>query len=173
MDSRAFAKMMGPLSRSIGNMVARAGVRMVKSGSKMQSLQLSILEGETADGVEHFEPFGFTSCPPTGAEAIVLFPNGDRSHGIAIVVADRRYRLTGLASGDAALHDDRGQKVVLTATGIVIDAVAYTVNAPTMINGTLNVTGAIIGGAGIQTAGDGNFGGKSFLGHTNDGQPID
>jgi len=173
MDQRTFAKMAGPLGRAIQNMISRGTVRLVDSGKKMQSLQVGLLQGETADGVEHFEPFGFTSCPSSGAEALVVFPGGDRSHGIAIVVGNRKYRLTGLASGDAAIYDERGQHIILTTGGIVVNAVKCTINAPTEINGTLAVSGGITGAAGIATTGDATFGGKSFLSHTNGGRPID
>lgn len=172
-DSRAFAKAMGPLSRAIGNLMSRGTVKLVKSDSKMQSLQVGLLADEVADNVEHFEPYGFTSHPHGGAEALVLFPSGDKSHGIAVVVANRRYRLQGLATGDVALYDDRNQSVILTANGIVINAVKHTINAPTEINGALTVNGGIVGSAGITTAADGSFGGKSFLGHTNYGYPVD
>jgi phage gp45-like len=172
-DGRALGKMLGPLSRAIQNLMSRGTVKLVNANTKMQSLQVGLMADETADKVEHFEPYGFTSNPQGGAEAIVLFPNGDRSHGIAVIVGDRRYRLKGLASGDVAVHDCRNQSVVLTETGIVINALKHTINADTEINGSLTVSDEIRGAAGIQTAGDGAFGGKSFLGHTNDGHPID
>lgn len=52
---------------------------------------------------------------------MVLFPGGDRSHGMAVIVADRRYRLKGLARGEVAIYDDQGQSVTLTRGGIVVD----------------------------------------------------
>lgn len=112
---------LAPIRRAIGNMLARGTVALVNSASKMQALQMRILAGEVKDAVEHFEPYGFTSNPQPGAEAVTLFFGGDRSHGVAIVVADRRYRLTALASGEVALHDDLGQKVHLTRSKILID----------------------------------------------------
>lgn len=45
---------------------------------------------------------------------------GLRSHGIVIAVEDRRYRMTGLQSGEVALYDDLGQQVYLTREGILI-----------------------------------------------------
>lgn len=38
-----------------------------------------------------------------------------------MVVADRRFRLKGLARGEVALYDDQGQSVILTRAGIVIN----------------------------------------------------
>lgn len=130
-----FGKMIAPYARRISNMLARGTLAAVNAVSKMQGLQLRLLAGEVKDNVEHFEPYGFTSNPKGGAEAVAVFLDGDRSHGIAIVVADRRYRLTGLQTGEVALHDDQGQKVHLTRTGIVIDGggLPLTIqNAPTV-----------------------------------------
>lgn len=114
------ARLMAPYVRRLSNLLARGKVLAVNAASKMQTLQLGLLAGERKDGVEHFEPYGFTSCPLPGAEHVTVFMDGDRSHGITIVVADRRYRLIGLQPGEAALHDDQGQKVHLTRNGIEI-----------------------------------------------------
>lgn len=115
------ARMLHPLLLQISNLLGRGKVTAVDSTGKMQRLQVRILAGEPKDSIEHFEPYGFTSCPKTGAEHVSVFFDGDRSHGVTLVVADRRYRLTGLAAGEMAIHDDQGQKVHLTRNGIVID----------------------------------------------------
>lgn len=130
-----FGKMIAPYARRISNMLARGTVAAVNAASKMQGLQLRILAGEVKDGVEHFEPYGFTSHPNGGAEAVAIFLDGDRSHGIVLCVADRRYRLAGLKTGEVALHDDQGQRVHLTRSGVVIDGggLPLTIqNAPTV-----------------------------------------
>lgn len=114
------ARLLAPLARRVANLLARGSVAAVNAGAKMQALQVRLLAGEIKDAVEHVEPYGFTSHPQGGAEAFAAFFDGDRSHGVVLCVADRRYRLTGLAAGEVALHDDQGQKVHLTRTGIVV-----------------------------------------------------
>ena len=116
-----FGKLIAPFARRLGNMLARGSVTAVSGGSKMRTLQIRMMAGETKDNVEHFEPYGFTSEVKSGSEPIAAFFDGDCSHGVVLVVADRRYRLTGLQSGEVALYDDQGQKVYLTRNGIVID----------------------------------------------------
>lgn len=116
-----FGKMIAPFARRIGNMLARGTVSAVNGGKKLRTLQIRMMSGETKDNVEHFEPYGFTSEVKPGSEPIAAFFDGDRSHGVVLVVADRRYRLTGMQSGEVALYDDQGQKVYLTRDGIVID----------------------------------------------------
>jgi phage baseplate assembly protein V len=157
------AKLLGPMARRMGNLVARGKVLVANSASKMQTLQLGLLAGETKDTVEHFEPFGFTSKPLPGAEHVTLFLDGDRSHGITIVVADRRYRLHGLEDGEAALHDAFGNKVHLMADGTlaVVASAEVQITSPLVtITGDLQVAGTIT--AGTDVVG----GGKSLVSHT-------
>lgn len=120
MSERMIARMLAPLARRLGNLLARGTVVLAKSTTKMQTLQVKLLSGEVKDGVEHFESYGLTAHPKSGAEHITLFMGGDRSHGVTIMVADRRHRPTDLAEGEVALYDDLGHKVHLTRTGIVI-----------------------------------------------------
>lgn len=124
---------------AITNMIARGVVAMVNAGSKMQGLQLRLTAGEVKGGVEHFEPYGYTSHPLPGAEALVVFVGGDRSHGVAIVVGDRQFRLQGLEPGEVALYSDegdtlifkRGRKVELNTGSFVVNATEQILlNAP-------------------------------------------
>ncbi|MDO8294381.1 MAG: phage baseplate assembly protein V [Gallionella sp.] len=140
MSERMIARMLAPLACGLGNMLARGTVVLANAASKMQTLQVKLLSGEAKDGVEHFEGYGLTAKPHPGAECIALFFGGDRSNGVVIAVADRRYRLTGLAEGEVALYDDLGHKVHLTRTGIVINGGVHAIN----IIGNVIVTGDVI-----------------------------
>lgn len=121
MIERAIAAALRPLARRIENMLARAVVTAVMPGN-LQVLQVNILAGETKDGVQHFEPAGFTSHPMAGAEGLVVFPDGVRTHGIAVVVTDRRHRPTDLQPGEAALfcHADGLAQVRVMSDGLVL-----------------------------------------------------
>lgn len=152
------------------NILTRAVVKLVNAANPRQRLQLSLLAGELKGGIEHVEPYGFTSHPKPGAEAVAAFFGGDRSHGVAIVVSDRRYRLQALAEGEVALHDDTGQRIVLKRDGIgvftdkqitatcttaVVNASASTtINSPsTLCTGNLTVKGLITGQGGLTISG--------------------
>lgn len=157
------AKLLQPYAQRLGNMIARGKVLVVNSSSKMQTLQIGLLAGERKDRVEHFEPFGFTSKPLPGAEHVTLFLDGDRSHGITVMVADRRYRLTTLVNGEAALHDAFGNKVHLKADGtleVVASAAVQIISPQVTITGNLLVNGTITGATDVVG------GGKSLKGHT-------
>lgn len=102
-----------PLVNQVANLVSRAEVLLADDGPKMQLLQLGVGVGETRDGCERVGDYGFTSVPLPGAEAVVLFPNGHRDHGLVVAVGDRRYRLAGLAPGEVALYTDEGDAIHL------------------------------------------------------------
>lgn len=115
----AVGRAMRPLATRVANTVARAVVQLVDDDAKMQLVQLGVLAGETLDGAERFEPYGLTSVPLAGAEAVAVFPNGDRSHPLVIAVADRRFRPTGGDAGDVILYGKLGARVTMLANGDV------------------------------------------------------
>ncbi len=110
-----------PLQNAIGGMLARAVVHLMKTDGALQVLQIEMLVGELKDGIEYVEPYGYTStAPKDGREAVAAFIQGDRSNGIVLVVANRRYRLKGLKEGEVAIYDDTGQKIVLQRDSILV-----------------------------------------------------
>jgi phage baseplate assembly protein V len=82
-------------------------------------VQARVLDDDIPPNVDRVEPYGFSYRPKAGSEAYVLFPSGDRSFGAAVVIGDKRYVMT-LAEGEVAVHDDQGQSVHLTRSGIVV-----------------------------------------------------
>ncbi len=161
MDARIWNRLTAPILRRIRLMVTRGVVNLVDSAQLMQLLQVQALSGEVLDGVEHFEPYGFTSRASAGAEAVLLSIGGRRAQTIAVIVADRRYRKTGLAPGELALHNhlgdyilikqDRsievvaGTKVKVTAPTVeIVAGTKLTITSPlTELSGDLNVAGII------------------------------
>lgn len=135
------------------NMILRGSVALVDDSRKLQTLQVSLfgVGDDTPDDIERFQQYGFTSKPFTQSEAIVLFPGGDRSHGLCLAVGDRRYRLTGLADGEVALYDDQNQVVhirrdgiyIISAEQVVIDSPQAVFTGDMAIDGELYVQGDI------------------------------
>lgn len=121
------------LNRGLSNLLARAVVRGLDTAAKCQMLQIEMGGGEGKSDIEHMEPYGFTAAPLPGAESVAAYFDGDRSHGVVLVVSDRRYRIRGLASGEVAVYDDQGQSVMLTRAGIVVNGAGKPItftNAP-------------------------------------------
>lgn len=128
----AVTKLLRPLRWRLENMVSRAVVKLVDDAAKMQGLQVVILAGETRDFVERFQNYGFTSNPPAGSEAVLVFPGGNRSHPLAVAVDDRASRKTGLAEGEAAIYTKFGDYIHVKADGTieVVASNAVSVTAP-------------------------------------------
>ena len=108
------------LRNRMANLAARGVVQLVSAAGKLQKLQVGVLKDEDIDDAEHFEPYGFTSVPLGGAEAALIFPNGDRSHPIAIAVTDRRYRPGGGQPGEVTVYNFTGAKITFTKDGNII-----------------------------------------------------
>ncbi|WP_254309085.1 phage baseplate assembly protein V [Rahnella aceris] len=139
---------MKALSRSVTNMISRAVVTGVNAAKKCQALQVELMADEPKDDVEHLEPYGFTSAPQLEAEAIALFPDGDRSHGVIIMVSDRRYRVTGLRNGEVCIYTDegdtitlkRGRTIEVTTENYIVNTKKYTVNTTDYVVNSVNYT---------------------------------
>lgn len=108
------------LREKIWTLIARGRLSARNRDKAMRTIQCELLAGDVRDDVEHFEPYGFTSEPHLGAEPLTLSLDGERRHTIAVCVADRRYRMTGLKDGEVAIFDDQGQHVHLTRSGIKV-----------------------------------------------------
>ena len=104
------------LATQVANIVARGTVQLVNDAKMMQLVQVGALADETvegAEGIEHFESYGFSSVPFAGAEHVTLFIDGDRSNPITVMVADRRHRPTGGVAGEVCIYTDEGDVIRL------------------------------------------------------------
>ncbi len=113
-------------------------MRAVSDAPGIQELQVSLLAGELRGRVQYFQPFGLSAVPLAGAEAAVVFPGGDRGHGIAVAVDDPRYR-PHLNPGESCLYNAKGVKITLLDD----NTIEITGATLTKINGNLRVTGEI------------------------------
>lgn len=122
---RQLRHLLRPIETRIVNMAGRATVQLVDDTAKMQLVQLGGIVGGPYPGVEHVQPYGFSSVPLVGADtAIVIFPNGDRSHALLIGAADRRYRPTGGDPGDVNVYHFTGARIRMTQDGDIVVAPA-------------------------------------------------
>lgn len=129
---------------------ARITATTALEGRGLRRAQLRIDSGEVRDDTPLVGQVGVSSRPLPGADAVLIFLNGDRSRGIVIATNDARWQLE-LAEGEVALHDDLGHRVHLTRQGIVIDGGGHPVriqNTPEIAAETalLTVTGDVVAG---------------------------
>ncbi len=136
---RTMNRLLAPLARRVRLMVGRGVLALVNDGLKMQGVQVQLLAGEVRD-LERFQDYGFTSVPHGGAEVAAMFIDGDRNHGIAIRIDDRRYRVKGLQAGEVAIYTDEGDKIVFKR-GRVVEITAGT--KVRMVTPLLECTGDI------------------------------
>ncbi len=158
---------MKALADRVRNMIGRAVLSAIDDTKLLQTLQVTLLADELADGVERFQNYGFSSHPFPEAEAIVAAVGGTRSHLVAIAVDDRRYRVKGLAEGEVAIYDDQGQTIVLKRGGIEITTDKYvlinaqtadvTADSVTIVSDDINLGGG--GGQPVARVGDSVVGG--------------
>ncbi|SET27147.1 phage baseplate assembly protein V [Pseudomonas sp. NFR09] len=152
---------------SLMNLLVRGTVVLGNAAKKMQALQMRLLAGEVKDGLEHFEPYGLTSHPLPGAEGIAAFLGGDRSHGVVLVVSDRRYRIQAMEPGEVAIYTDEGDKIHLKR-GRIIDIETQTLNIKAGV--AVNIDTPMITQTGkIVSDGDQIAGGVSQIEHPHSG----
>ena len=133
------------LYRRILSGMGRGRITTSNDTGSVQMLQLRMGAFETRDATPRLAEFGFTSRPPVGADVVVLFPNGDRSNGVAIATGHQSSRPTGLQEGEVKIYDLWGKSVTFTqGGGIVVEAknTAVTVNNATTV--TINASTEVV-----------------------------
>lgn len=175
MDIRDWRRLTRDIRTRFAEMLRRSVLALLDASTDLQTVQAKAIENEVLDGMEYFEPYGFTSKPFTGAEPLIATVEAKRGHEVVICIADRRYRLKDLADGEVALFDDQGNQVWLQRDQIYIKAVTHleaeapttkitsttthigdvtiqgklVVDGPVEFTQTLNVDGALTSGTSI------------------------
>ncbi len=165
--SRIIEPMLRPLRQRILSIVSRAILESVKDSGGIQMVKVSLLEGETREGLERVQNFGFTSNPPEGAEAVAVFAGGNREVGFIIACDHRQYRFKPLASGESALYTDDGTVIHLKKGGIIevkaatkveIDAPELELTGNLTVSGNVDAQGSVSAQTGLSTPADVAFG---------------
>jgi phage baseplate assembly protein V len=110
---------MSTLNNAVRNMIARGVLEKSTDQKGVQVMELSLLDGERKDNVERFQNYGFSSVPTGEAEAIVIFPGGDRSAGVIVALDERANRMTGLLGGEVAVYSNSGNSIILHLDGSI------------------------------------------------------
>lgn len=131
-------RFMTPVYRRLNALLSKGIVKSASDGSKIQVLKVALGAGELRDGLERLQPYGLTSVPEAGAEAVVAFIGGNRDNGVVVVVDDSRERKTGLSVGDVCLYRKGGPFIQLKDNN-VIEIHAKNVNVTLDSGGQLNV----------------------------------
>jgi len=105
MNLSDFKRLIRPLANKVFLLLGRAVLKAIDNSESTQKIQVLALADETISDIERFQSYGIDSYPLAEAEVFLGFLNGNRDHGIAIIVHDRRYRPQYLASGEVILYN--------------------------------------------------------------------
>ena len=154
------------ISHAVQSAVTKGAVLRTDDASGAQRVEQKGLGG-WSDWADVFHPYGFRSRAKAGAEAI-LCRLGGVGELVALVVCDRRYRVT-LAEGEVAIFDDQGQKVHLKRGGIEI---AAKTGAKVAIKNDADITGTCDATTGFSMGGTDGKNGVLTLTATIAGTPV-
>jgi phage gp45-like len=113
------------------NSLSRHTLEQHDDSQLLGEVKLNGFAGEAMQTIEHANPYGFSTYPKGPsmvggvkryAVAFMSFLTGNRSHGVAQQISDRRFRLYNKKEGEVALHDDQGQWIYLTRNGVLAKA---------------------------------------------------
>ena len=105
-------RILAPLKRKIFLIIGRAIVTAIENSGTTQRITLNLLAGETLSDVERFQEYGFETYPFSDSQALTVFLDGNRAHGIVLCIHDRRYKPDYLAEGEVVFYtdEDKGGK---------------------------------------------------------------
>jgi phage gp45-like len=115
----------------MGGGMTRSVLSSADDTQLLQELSHQGFPGEQQQTIEHAHPYGFSTYPkkPSMVQGVMRYAaafgnylRGNRSHGVVLQVADRRFRLYKMKEGEVALHDDQGQWIHLKRNGILVKA---------------------------------------------------
>lgn len=149
--SSALKRILQPILDRIRLLASRGVVDRVDDSTRAQEIQARLLANEVRPRLERMGGYGFSSVPEPGAELLVVFPGGDRAHGVVVATEDRRYRPRSLAAGEVVVYHRSGSRILLKADGSIE---LQPSNGQVKVDADLEVTGALIddtGGGNLTT----------------------
>ena len=121
MNEYEIGRYLARIGARVQTVVARGVVKRVDDSKKVQRVQVDILDGETEDDVEHFQPWGFSFTPdPTpSTEAMLLAVGAERSHTVAVCVQDGSKRPKSAAPSTGGIYRNSKWVVFVDASSVV------------------------------------------------------
>lgn len=151
MIDQVFARMKLMFAEGVGTLIGA------------DKVQVKVLDDEALDNINRVEPYGFSYHPKPGCQTYLVFPHGDRSYGVALIIGDKRYQMD-LLEGEVGLHDDEGNWVhikrggtieVKASTEVIADTPMFRTTADAQVGGNLTVLGQTVSTGGYYGEGGG------------------
>lgn len=131
-------RLLNPIKARIRLMVGKCLITACGSNT----VDLSLLAGETRDEVDFYQQYGFTSVPVGKVSGVALFIGGSRDNGVVVASRGEDKKMAiELEPGEVALHTLFGSNVVLKKDGSVL--VRPKSGKVMRVEGDLNVVGNV------------------------------
>ncbi|NID15376.1 phage baseplate assembly protein V [Luteibacter yeojuensis] len=119
----SFSGALDRVRRAVQALAGRGRITVSDDTGPAQRLQVKLGPLEVRDTTPRLAEFGFSSRPPAGTDAVLLFLSGDRSNGVVIATGHQASRPRSLEEGETIVYDLFGKFIRLTKDGgIVIEA---------------------------------------------------
>jgi phage baseplate assembly protein V len=125
-------------------LVGRGRIRTGSDDGGVQRQQVQMAGVETGDNRARVAEFGFSSMPPPGSDAVVVFLAGDRTAGVVIATNHQESRPRGLKVGETIVYSVDGKCVYFSDDGIVVDAKGQSVTVQNASVATIQATTKIV-----------------------------
>ncbi|WP_275346926.1 phage baseplate assembly protein domain-containing protein [Xenorhabdus bovienii] len=99
---------------------------------------------EVRDKTNRMAEFGFSSGLPAGADVILAFLGGDRSNAIVIGSNHQQYRHRALNPGEVVVYNQWGLHILLTESGITVEAQGQPVTVNNASTATINASTKVL-----------------------------
>lgn len=129
--------------RRVRRLFAAARITSVVDDRSVQFLQIRTSDGTVQDGIPRLGEYGLASRPPVGSDAFVAFLAGHPTDATVIATGHQASRPRSLVDGEVMLYDTRGQRVYLSASGIVVEGTNLPIVVRTTGTATVTATGGV------------------------------
>jgi phage gp45-like len=128
MGMNGVSRVIEPLRRLLKMIASKAVIDSVDDSQAMQTVQVIVGKNEVLGDVERVQPFGLSSVPAAGDEAIVVLIGGEREHAVVIACDSTAKRPTGLQEGEVCVYRDNKNRITFKANGDIDIECEGTVN---------------------------------------------
>ncbi|WP_244183489.1 phage baseplate assembly protein domain-containing protein [Xenorhabdus kozodoii] len=99
---------------------------------------------EVRDNTQRIAEFGFSSGLPANTDVLLAFLGGDRSNAVVIGSNHQQYRHQGLNPGEVVIYNQWGLHILLTASGITVEARGQPVTVNNATQVTINASTEVL-----------------------------
>lgn len=107
------------LKRRLKATATRGVVTLTSDKEKTQRFQMSLMDGDSDEGIEHFQPQGLSFATEPGAEGVCIAIGADQEHLIALCANDPAKRPTAAKPGTGGLYTKKAWRVFIDTSDVV------------------------------------------------------